>query len=65
MWRTVLRLLDAQPGWLAADGEIIVQIHPIEHQPVDLAHFELIDERKYGSTLLLFFAHPVEETDPR
>jgi 16S rRNA (guanine(966)-N(2))-methyltransferase RsmD len=57
LWLTALQLIDAQPGWLAADGEIIVQIHPRELQAIDMQHFEPIDERRYGSTLLLFYGH--------
>ncbi|HLF27528.1 MAG TPA: 16S rRNA (guanine(966)-N(2))-methyltransferase RsmD [Anaerolineae bacterium] len=57
LWATTLRLLDAQPAWLATAGEIIVQIHPREDQPLELQHFEPIDERRYGSTRLIFYAH--------
>jgi len=57
LWIAVLRALDAQPGWLAADGEIIVQIDPRENKPITLQHFEPIDERRYGRTLVLFYAH--------
>jgi len=58
LWIAVLRALDAQPGWLAYDGEIVVQIDPREVAPIDLQHLERIDERRYGSTLVLFLAHP-------
>jgi len=57
LWIATLRLIDAQPGWLAEDGEIVVQIDPREYQPIELQHFEPIDERRYGSTLLIFYAH--------
>jgi 16S rRNA G966 N2-methylase RsmD len=57
LWIATLKLIDAQPGWLAEDGEIVVQIDPREYQPIALQHFEPIDERRYGSTLLLFYAH--------
>ena len=56
LWLAALKALDLQPGWLASDGEIIVQIHPAEFRPVELRHFEPIDERKYGSTMLIFYA---------
>jgi len=59
LWSAALRAIDAQPAWLAGDGEIIVQIHPREYQPIDLQHFEPIDERRYGSTLLVFYARRV------
>ena len=57
LWLAALRALDLQPGWLASDGEIIVQIHPAEFRSIELQHFEPVDERKYGSTLLIFYAH--------
>lgn len=65
LWLAVLRALDARPAWLAADGEIIVQIDPRERDDVELRHFELIDERHYGSTLMFFFAHTELDTDER
>ena len=54
-----LRQLDATP-LTTPDGLIIVQIDPRER--LDLAtltplHFDLTDERKYGSTLLMFYEH--------
>jgi 16S rRNA (guanine966-N2)-methyltransferase len=55
LWLETLRALDAGPAWLAADGAIIVQIHPREFQPIELQHYELVDERKYGSTALYFY----------
>ncbi len=56
-WVDALNLLDGQPGWLAGDGEIIVQIHPKEYEVVPLEHFEEIERRKYSSTLLVFYEH--------
>ncbi len=55
LWLETLRALDARPAWLAAEGAIIVQIHPREFLPLEWQHFELVDERKYGSTLLCFY----------
>ncbi len=57
LWLETLRMLDAAPAWLATDGAIIAQIHPREFLPLELQHFELVDERKYGSTLLCFYEH--------
>lgn len=59
-WVDALNLLDEQPGWLAADGEIIVQIHPREYEAVPLEHFEEIEQRTYGSTVLVFYEHKQE-----
>ena len=55
LWVAALQLIDEQPGWLADDGEIVVQIHPKEYEAVALQHFEEVDQRKYGSTLLVFY----------
>ena len=60
LWVEALNLLDEQPGWLAGDGEIIVQIHPKEYEAVVLEHFEEIEQRKYSSTLLVFYEHRTE-----
>ncbi|HLI06861.1 MAG TPA: 16S rRNA (guanine(966)-N(2))-methyltransferase RsmD [Ktedonobacteraceae bacterium] len=52
-----LGMLDTSP-LLADDGLVIVQIHPKERPgvaAVPLSHLALTDERRYGSTLLLFF----------
>ncbi len=55
MWSDALNLLDANPGWLGDSGEVIVQIHPREDKDLPLHNLRKFDERKYGSTLLLFY----------
>ena len=55
MWKRIMQVLDRNDGWLTDDGWIIVQIHPIEREDLELESFELFDERKYGSTTLLFY----------
>ncbi len=55
LWQAMLVELDANPGWLAPDGWIIVQIDPLEYQAIPLAHFSEFDQRRYGSTLLVFY----------
>jgi 16S rRNA (guanine966-N2)-methyltransferase len=52
-----LEMVDNSP-LIAADGMVIVQIHPKERPgvaAVPLTHLELTDERRYGSTLLMFY----------
>ncbi len=52
-----LGILDSSP-LVANDGLIIVQIHPKERPgvaAVQCQRFTLTDERRYGSTLLLFY----------
>ena len=55
LWLKTLLALDANPGWLAPDGQIVVQIFPKEYQLVELANLQLADQRKYGSTLVCFY----------
>ena len=58
LWSQTLLALEAHPGWLADDGMVVVQIFPKEWQPLELDTLELVDERKYGSTLLCFYEPP-------
>jgi len=55
MWKRALLALDAQPGWLVDDGWAIVQIHPVEFEPTPLKNLIEFDQRRYGSTLLVFY----------
>ena len=48
------------------DGLVIVQIHPQERRDLDalsLKRLRRYDERRYGSTLLLFYTHDLNDTD--
>ncbi len=61
LWVKALQTLDQQLGaWLLLDGAIIVQIHPLEFEEVELQNLVLYDQRKYGSTLLCFYEWIVE-----
>jgi 16S rRNA (guanine966-N2)-methyltransferase len=54
-----LALVDSSTLW-ANEALVIVQIHPKERPgvaAVECKHFELTDERRYGSTLLMFYRH--------
>jgi 16S rRNA (guanine966-N2)-methyltransferase len=55
MWSKALALLDANPGWLGTDFEVITQIHPREYLELDLKNLVEFEQRKYGSTLLVFY----------
>jgi len=55
MWTKALALVDQNPNWLNDDAWVIVQIDPREAQEQTLTHLEKFDERKYGSTLLIFY----------
>ncbi|MFQ5647088.1 MAG: hypothetical protein ACE5GM_09170 [bacterium] len=41
--------------WLHPDGWAIVQIHPREYEEQQLRKIRLLDQRRYGSTLLHFY----------
>jgi 16S rRNA (guanine(966)-N(2))-methyltransferase RsmD len=59
-----LALVDSSP-MLRDDGLAIVQIHPKERPgvaAVDCQRLRLVDERRYGSTLLMFYRPTREET---
>jgi 16S rRNA (guanine966-N2)-methyltransferase len=55
MWVKALRLTDENTGWLAEEGTVIVQIDPTEYQEIELINLEETEQRKYGSTLILFY----------
>lgn len=55
MWEKALELVDDNPGWLSDDGWAIVQIAPKEYRPQALENLEEFEQRKYGSTLLVFY----------
>ncbi|HTX89576.1 MAG TPA: 16S rRNA (guanine(966)-N(2))-methyltransferase RsmD [Anaerolineales bacterium] len=55
MWSRALLALDANPGWLSEGAWVIAQIHPREYQDQELKNLEKFDERRYGSTLLVFY----------
>jgi 16S rRNA (guanine966-N2)-methyltransferase len=55
LWAKTLRALDGT-ALLAPGGVVVVQIHPKEYQDLELETLGLTDQRKYGSTLLCFYA---------
>lgn len=60
-----LHELDTHP-LTPPDGLVILQVHPAERGPIDalpLTHYERSDERKYGSTLLLFYEPRAAHTE--
>lgn len=58
LWLESLKLIEAQPAWLNPDGWAIVQIDPREFKEIALTHLVLVDQRKYGNTLLCFYERP-------
>jgi 16S rRNA (guanine(966)-N(2))-methyltransferase RsmD len=55
MWSDALLVLDENPGWLSEDFEVIAQIAPREYQSLELANLHEFEQRKYGTTLLVFY----------
>jgi 16S rRNA (guanine966-N2)-methyltransferase len=57
MWSKAIEFLDENITWLADDGWAIVQIAPREYRTPSptLYNLEEFDQRKYGSTLLVFY----------
>jgi len=55
IWKRTLQKLDQHLDWLADDGWVIVQIHPVEYEEIEFLSLGEFDQRKYGSTLLVFY----------
>jgi 16S rRNA (guanine966-N2)-methyltransferase len=61
LWAETLLALDQRP-LLAEGGLIVAQIFPKEYEALALRHYALVDQRKYGSTLLCFYEQRAETT---
>jgi 16S rRNA (guanine966-N2)-methyltransferase len=61
LWWEALQILDGNSNWLGEDGWVIVQIHPIEYKPDALINFVEFEQRKYGSTLRVFYERRLNE----
>jgi 16S rRNA (guanine966-N2)-methyltransferase len=55
MWEKAVELVDESVDWLTDDGSVIVQIDPKEHKSLVLENLSEIEQRKYGSTMLVFY----------
>jgi len=56
LWLDVMEALDANIAWISDDTQFIVQIDPTEESTVEFKHLKATDQRRYGNTLLWFFA---------
>lgn len=63
MWGKAMLLLDENPGWLAENGWVLVQIHPVEYKKLHLENLVEFDQRDYGSTIVVFYANPATHED--
>ena len=48
-------MLDQNADWLAEDGEVIAQVDPLEYRELEFKNLGEYEQRKYGSTLLVFY----------
>jgi len=55
LWSKSIRLLEQNIEWLDKDVWGIIQIDPIEYQEIQLSKLVEFDQRRYGSTQLIFF----------
>ena len=62
LWKKALQTLDKHPGWLAADAWVIVQIDPVEYEPVELFNLVEFERRRYGNTLLVFYERSMKDS---
>lgn len=58
LWKKALQEVDARPEWLTEYAWVIMQIDPLELEPVELRNLQEFDQRRYGSTLLVFYVLP-------
>lgn len=62
LWSKTLIALDHNIGWLSDAPWVIAQIDPKEYTVLDLTRLAEFDQRRYGSTLLVFYDFkPVED----
>lgn len=57
LWLEALHAIAERPERLSKKGRIIVQIDPTEREEPELRFFHKFEERKYGSTLLMFYSN--------
>ncbi len=60
LWQKVLAVIDQRPAeFLNPEGLAVVQIDPLEFKELELDGLDLVDQRRYGSTMLCFYELPV------
>ena len=55
LWQKALISLDDTPGWVAADGVVIMQHDPKEYAKPALRHLQEFDKRRYGGVQFVFY----------
>lgn len=60
LWEKALAEVDNHRAWLSPDAWVLVQIDPVELAEVPLNWLIQFDQRRYGSTVLLFYQNKPE-----
>ena len=55
IWKQALLAVDRRQDWLSKDPWVVVQIDPVELEPIALENLVEFDQRRYGSTQLIFY----------
>ena len=55
LWDRAVNALDQNTGWLSQDAWVIAQVDPKEYQTQALTTLREFDQRRYGTTLLVFY----------
>lgn len=62
LWLKALERVNEHPENLVTDAWVIVQIDKREYQPMKLKNLEEFDQRKYSSTMLVFYERKAFDT---
>ncbi len=54
-WKRAIESLDNHVDWLEEGAWIIIQIHPVEYEAIEMTNLFEFDQRKYGSVLFAFY----------
>ncbi len=55
LWNEAMHLIAERPDVVKPGGLVIVQIDPKEYEKLGLSDFEETEQRKYGTSLIVFF----------
>ena len=61
LWEKAMDLIDQNPELLSDDGQVIIQINPLEWVDKTFTNLQVFDSRKYGDTLLVFLEKSIGE----
>ena len=61
LWIEAMKCIAERPNLISDAGMIIVQIDPKEYEELSLSLIKETEQRKYGSTVLVFYRKHIEE----